>query len=224
MATGGNTVQIILNIHIAHDGKIAHFAIGPTPAGLAQTSGAPRAPPVYITDTGDIVRRGVMPAVLPPSPAGSDASSDAGSASSDAVVAPIPGPLPPAELPPLLADGGFLPIPWPLPCRHILVSVCVNIMPDLGRPGPSLDRLSGNYVRTHVRSTASGRNGPGAGRSGRSLEGVCSRSIQLPAGHACGQQQAPQPPTMPPLRRGPDLTDRSPFRALVILHVDGASS
>ena len=162
MATGGHTVQIILNIHIAHDGQIAHIAVGPS---------APGVPPVYITDMGDIVRRGV-PAALPPPPG-----------VAPPVVAPPAAPfvVPPADpvvAPP--ADPVVAPLAdavvAPLPCRHQSVIARVKIVPFWGRPGP----VFGNCVRSHVRSAASGRNGPGAGRPGRSSDGECSSSIQLP--------------------------------------------
>ena len=155
MATGGNTVQIILNIHIAYDGQIAHIAVGPS---------APGVPPVYITDMGDIVRRGVPaapPVVAPPA---------------DLVVAPPAAPVvaPPAD--PVVAAPLADPVDAPLPCRHQSVIARVKIVPFWGRPGP----VFGNCVRSHVRSAASGRNGPGAGRPGRSSDGECSSSIQLP--------------------------------------------
>ena len=155
MATGGNTVQIILNFYIAHDGQIAHIAVGPS---------APGVPPVYITDMGDIVRRGV-PAALPPPPPGV----------APPVVAPPAAPVvrPPAD--PVVAPLADA-VVAPLPCRHQSVIARVKIVPFWGRPGP----VFGNCVRSHVRSAASGRNGPGAGRPGRSSDGECSSSIQLP--------------------------------------------
>ena len=156
MATGGNMVQIILNIHIAYDGQIAHIAVGPSAPGVP--------PPVYITDMGDIVRRGVPaapPVVAPPA---------------DLVVAPPAAPVvaPPAD--PVVAAPLADPVDAPLPCRHQSVIARVKIVPFWGRPGP----VFGNSVRSHVRSAASGRNGPGAGRPGRSSDGECSSSIQLP--------------------------------------------
>jgi len=155
MATGGNTVQIILNFYIAHDVQIAHIAVGPS---------APGVPPVYITDMGDIVRRGV-PAALPPPPPGV----------APPVVAPPAAPVvrPPAD--PVVAPLADA-VVAPLPCRHQSVIARVKIVPFWGRPGP----VFGNCVRSHVRSAASGRNGPGAGRPGRSSDGECSSSIQLP--------------------------------------------
>ena len=173
MATGGNTVQIILNFYIAHDGQIAHIAGGPSAPGVP--------PPVYITDMGDIVRRGV-PAALPPPPPGVAPPVVAPPAApvvrppADPVVAPPAAPVVRPAADPAVAPLADDAVVAPLPCRHQSVIARVKIVPFWGRPGP----VFGNCVRSHVRSAASWRNGPGAGRPGRSSDGECSSSIQLP--------------------------------------------